>query len=247
MRTKNIRIGVLLSAVLAAVAALAIAGTYERTEATTVDFRGELRNLYAHLLQERKVDVAGVIRVYDGGDGKTLKEENTFRFIRQGAQYYSQLSYLQTFVSDSLMVELDTVNEYMVVSYPPEGDVFATAPLLPDSLFATTARFRTAGQVLTREDERMLTLTSDYNPEVKSYTLTYDTATYRIRRATIAWWQAGAPAADTARVWLTHVDYRYQPFAAINMHERIRRIVSIRHGRVIPVERYSRYEVYSHL
>ena len=59
--------------------------------------------------------IEGEITLYDGENTSKEKEKSSFVFINYGQTFYSRLGYLQTFSNGNFVVQLDTVNKYLVI------------------------------------------------------------------------------------------------------------------------------------
>lgn len=188
--------------------------------------------------------VSATIRIYDREKKDSLKESNTFRYIRSGEGYYMQLSYLQTWCDGRWMVQLDTVNRHITVLKAP-GTIPDAMPSLSgplEVLFSDTARFHTGGEVIAEGSRRSLRLESELNPSIKSSTLHYDTLHYRLESADIEWWKPGTPAdANNNKIWLVKIAYQYPPAAKMDIQKKIRSIVAIGGTQVTPAAAYHDY------
>lgn len=206
---------------------------------------------YGRLLErydatDSAMDVSGTIRIYDGERGEVLKETSTFRNFRQGAAYFTQLSYLRTYCDGRLVLVVDSVHRQLEVSrsMPQAGRKAAFPGLSPDILFSDTARFRISGMVEQQHAERVLTVRSDYNPEMKLYRLYYDTMSYRIQRTEIEWWKDGGGRDTTDRnVWLAKVDYSFKSHGVEDIGAEIRSYIVEDVGKVRPTARYADYGI----
>ena len=186
--------------------------------------------------------VSGTIRIYDNEDKGALKETKTFYFVRSGAGYYVQLSYLQTWCDGVWMVQLDTVHHRVQVSKAQAG-AGAGLPGPLATLFSDTARFRISGTVTDEGNERELHLQNELRPEIRSTTLFYDTLSYRLNRAEMEWWKPSAlPDEKGDKVWLTKIDYRYSPAPRLDLSEKIRSILTVTGDVAKLTETYRDYE-----
>jgi len=209
----------------------------------------EARQEYLRVLQQYKdrdtsIDLAGTIHIYDGEQNNVMKEQSGFRMIRQGRQYYMQLSYLQTFCDGIVTVQLDTVGRTITFSNPV-GDTAKEKGIF-DLIFTDTAGFTISGSVSPQGADRTLHLKSDFNPGIQSFSLTYDTASYRLSKAEIVWWKNSSPQEEedgSDKVWLTKIDYHYQPFHGLDLAEMVRKIVNVKDGHVVPTEHYKDYQL----
>jgi hypothetical protein len=193
------------------------------------------------------LEIVGTIRVYDMEDKGSLKETSTFRCVRSGKQFYTQLSYVQTFCNGTIVLQLDTVNKRIMLS---AADPHATPEnFMPAGqiglLFSDTAQFRISGAVTENGSERSLTLKSDFNPGVRSSTLIYDTLTYRVRQARIEWWKSlpGVEEPSNAKMWRTTIDFQYHPAQHLDMDKKIGAVMVVVNGNVNLREQYRDYQV----
>jgi hypothetical protein len=206
---------------------------------------------YARLLDRFQVadsaaDVSGTIRIYDGERGGVAKETSPFRSFRQGKGYFSQLSYLRTYFDGEMVLIVDTVHRWLEVSRPiaQSGQGSAMAGLPTDVLFSDTARFRLSGTVDEEHAERVLTLRSDFNPEIKLCRLYYDTVSYRLQRSEIEWWKDRV-GRDTsaANIWLAKVEYNYRPRGEGDIASEMRSYIVREAGKIRAAVRYADYQV----
>ena len=190
--------------------------------------------------------VTGTIRIYDEENKGKLKETSSFRYLRSGAGYYMQLSYLQTFCDGKWVVQLDTVNRQIVVEKArgqfPGGMI--NPAMAQESFFSDTARFRITGVVKTEGNQRSLRLQSELNPETRYSTLFYDTLSYRLSKAEIERWKPGAAADEKGdKIWLVKIDYQYPPAETMDLRRRIRSMVSVDGGKPTLTVAYRDYEL----
>jgi hypothetical protein len=117
-----------------------------------------------------------------------------------------------------------------------------------DMLFDEKAEFKIAGKVIQSNDhERTISFQDDFRPEIRSYELTYDPATYRVKGAKIEWWKDGGAirvTVDTSRVWISHIDYRLLPPADININEEINKIIIIKKDQIQPALQFQDYQLH---
>ena len=71
---------------------------------------------------------------------------------------------------------------------PGEGDALQSG--LPFERFMhDTSGFKINASISEKNQERVLTIVSELNPEIKSSMIYYDPVTYRIKKAEIEWWK----------------------------------------------------------
>jgi len=213
------------------------------------DAKDEFERISDRMKADTSLNLAGTITLYDGEKPAEVKEKATCRYIRKGYQFYSQLGYLQTFSDGKLIVQLDTVNQMIAVAKVATGKRERKRMMQPslDMLFDENADFGIIGKVTqTNEHERTIVLQSDFNPEVKSYALTYDPATYRVSGAVIQWWKDGGAIKETMasnKVWISHIDYQQSPASDLDIHEAINNIITINKDGVAPALLYQAYQL----
>jgi hypothetical protein len=192
------------------------------------------------------MDLSGTISIYDGANDNMLKEEKPFRYVRYGNQYLSQLSCLQTFCDGDLVLTVDTLHRRMTVTElgpatRRNADLFGASPAI---LFSDTSKFRLSGIVEQQQGLRILSLHSDFNPEIRTCRLIYDTLTYRLHRTEVEWWKDRS-GRDTTRghIWLARVDYRYRSRGSMDIAREIRTFIDVGRTGVKPTARYQGYEL----
>ena len=192
------------------------------------------------------MDISGTIRIYDGERDGLLKEAKPFRAFRRGRQWFSQLSYLQTYCDGELVLVLDTVHRQIEVSKLKPGG--SRGPLATNMsaamLFSDTAQFRLSGSVEQEPGQRILTLRSDLNPEIKVCRVYYDTASYRLHQTEIEWWKDRV-GRDTSgsNIWLARLDYVYRPRSTQDIGREMRRYITPGSDGIKPATGYSDYHV----
>lgn len=252
---KRVKSWLLVSVLLISAGLVAIAGNYKKwfTNTTQVveqpDAKTEFRKIGERfLMHDTLLNINGTIKLYDGEKPTVLKEENSFQLIKEPGHIYNRLGYIQTFYSENRMIQLDTVNQLLVVAAtgsPQPGLANALQPST-DALFSDTAAFTTTGVVTGDSRERTLSLTSELQPEIKVYRITYDAATYRIRRTVIEWWKDGVVSNTTqsSQVWITQIDYQYLPESKQKVAELLKNVVTTNQHGIQPTERYKDYQLH---
>jgi hypothetical protein len=252
MQKKKVIIFIVL---VAAISGLSVAGTLSGwfTNSPVVDelpgAKEEYQRIYDRINKDTSMDLEAVVTLYDGDDPATIKEKTTCRYIRRQQKYYSQFSYLQTYCNGNRVVQLDTVNQVIIVSSVGPGRKKNKRTLQPtfDMLFNEQADFRITGKVTKKNNnEREITCQSDFNPEIRSFDITYDPVSYQVKRATIQWWKEGATG-ETATgnpVWISHIDYKSLPAVNINIDEEISKIITIKKDQIEPAVKYQNYQLH---
>ena len=191
-----------------------------------------------------------MITLYDGENSSAVKERSMYRFIKQQDQFYSQLSYMQSYCNGEIVVQLDTVDHVIIVADATKetGKMKRAMQPSPDVLFNEKADFKITGRVTqSNESERTILLQDDFRPEIKSYELTYDPGTYRVKNVVIKWWKDGGTImerTDENQVWVSKIEYQQQPETVVNISEEINKIITINKDQVQPASKYQDYQLH---
>jgi hypothetical protein len=248
------KIIILIVMLVVAVSGLAIAGsnagwfTYSTGAADLPDAKSELKKISDLVINDTSISLSGTIKLYDGEKPSEIKEKTIYRFIKRQEQFYTQLSYLQTFCNGKLVVQLDTVNQVIIVSNAGQAKKSKRA-MLPslDVLFNENADFKITGKVSQDNNNRTITFQSDFNPEMKSCALTYDPATYQVKHAEILWWKDGGAFVERSAensVWISKIDYQQQSGIDININEEINKIIIVKKDQIEPALKYQAYQMH---
>jgi hypothetical protein len=212
------------------------------------DAKEELRKLYAvYSNPDTSLNVKGIIKLYDRENKDVLKEKTPFSYSKKGTQLYSQLGYMQSFISDSLVVQLDTMNKYIVVSKTGIGSASQSVQTgLPfEKFMQDTSTFKIDVTITEKNKERVLIIKSDLNPEIRSSAIYYDPVTYKIRKAEIEWWKEAMvyENEDTdKKTWLTVMEYSYPVLSGTAIAEKIKKIIVMKDGKAEPTPAYKDYQ-----
>jgi hypothetical protein len=194
--------------------------------------KDELKKLYAvYANPDSSLYTKGMVRLYDGEKNNKIMEEMAFSYLKKKKQFISQLGALQSLMGNSLFVQVDTVEKYIMVSKVKDT---AKAPVeigVPyEKFLRDTAAFKIELVLTGKKTERSISIRSELNPEIKSSIVYYDTTTYKIRRMETIWWKDGVVYNDTAsqkKTWLSVMDYTYSPVPATLVEDAIRRYITI--------------------
>ena len=214
------------------------------------DAKEELRKIYGlYSKPDTSLSIKGIIRLYDRENKDALKEQTPFSYSKKGMQVYSQLGYMETFVDDSIVVQLDTVNKYIIVSKTDMSQVQASSqPGLPfEKFMQDTSAFKVEVTVAEKNKQRTLTIKSELNPEIKSSIIYYDPVSYKILKAEIEWWKEAIvyENEDTdKKTWLTIMDYTYPLAPGLTVQEKIKKIIVWKDGKAEPAPAYKDYQVH---
>jgi hypothetical protein len=194
--------------------------------------------------------VNGTVRLYDGEHPESVKEKTDFIFSREGGSYYSKMSFMEVAYNGKWYMQLDSLNKVLMVG--GINDILPVAPQQPDmggmvdKWFADTASFKVTGEVTGDDKERAITVHSDFNPEIQYFVLHYSPADYSVKTAEIRFWKNKMPETDSSgqnKVWISRIDYRSESHTALNISNRMKRIFSVKKGKVEPAAPYSDYQV----
>lgn len=214
------------------------------------DAKEELRKIYTlYSKPDTSFYMKGVIKLYDHENKDALKEQTPFSYLKKGMQLYSQLGYLQTFISDSLVLQFDTVNKYITVS---KVDLRSVQPAgqtgLPfEKFMQDSSSFEIEATVMEKNKERALTIKSDLNTDIKSSVIYYDPLTYKIRKAEIEWWKEAMVYGTEDRdkkTWLTVMEYNFPALPGISVTEKIKKIIVLKNGTAEATTTYKDYKVH---
>ncbi|MBL7740730.1 MAG: hypothetical protein JNK14_16040 [Chitinophagaceae bacterium] len=255
MNKKKLVIPALIILVLSGL--FAVANTYHwfgMNRNNTADLpaaKEELRKVFARFSDPASIiHIRGTIRLFDRENNDALKEQISFSYSKQGQQFSSRVGYVQTFVADSLAIQLDTVNKYIILSRVDKGSELLTAQTaLPfEKFMQDTSAFKIEAVVAQNNKERSLAIKSELSPEIKMTTIFYDPVTYTIKRAEIEWWKEPLVyknEEDFKRTWLTVLEYTYPLSGGASVSEKIRKIIIQKDGKIEPGPAYRDYQVQS--
>jgi uncharacterized protein YneF (UPF0154 family) len=214
-----------------------------------INGKEELKNIYRQYMNmDSGLQVSGTIQLYDEEKKNLLVETTTFETSRMGRNSYNRLSYQQTFMNDSLMVQLDSVNKSIVVSrVNNEAIVPVNQSTFPfEQFMSDTASFQISVSVLKDGNDRILTLVNDLTPEIKSTRIYYDPATYSIKHVEMELWKnAIREKGEENKCWLSKINYDHTSIGAINGKESIERIIKMNGAKIELTEAYKDYELHA--
>ncbi|MBV4358903.1 hypothetical protein [Pinibacter aurantiacus] len=249
MKRKGFKI--LLIAVLSTAGVIALARTVYvkndgRKKLPSADLKEELRKMYSNTLTDSTIGVAATIRLFDGENPTIKKEEKTFSFYKSGEKLYSRLDNMQTLSDGKIVVQLDTVNKFVVVAAASAGENMQMAsPLMLQQLVSDSALSSITGFVEEENGNHIATFSNPNTPQIKSCSFTYDTLRYAISKASMAWWKDGV-ATDTTnakRVWLTNIDYKKVMDVKYDVDAMINEIVIVKDNNVTLTEKYKDFQL----
>ena len=214
--------------------------------------KDEYTKLVQHFLHPDSASVIkGTVKLYDGASPERVKEKSDFISIRDGSSFYSKISFTEVICDGKWYVQIDTLHKQLLITALNENQV--KAPLSPamgglfDRLFSDTATFKVSGTVTGNDLERLITIKSDFNPEIQYFTLRYSPADYSIRGAEIRFWKNRRPDADTTEEqknsWITKIEYRQAGKKLVNINDRINQVFKIKGHTMEPAAAYHDYKV----
>lgn len=207
----------------------------------SVEFRKILQRLNG---PDSAVEVYGSIRIYDGEDSSRLKETSTFCMLRSGRKYYYQLSCLQTICNGSILLQIDTMNKTLAVKRVTDT-IEKMRGLMSNMLPGDTLAAGISAVVSREHGQRVLRLRNEMQPEVRTFSLVYDTVDYRMRRAEVEWWKPGTGMPDSLsqRVWITKIDYHYRQSRPEVIDDKLRKVVAVKDNKIKLMPLYEGYRL----
>lgn len=196
--------------------------------------------------------VSGTVALYDGEHPEVLKEKSEFLSVRDGRMFYSKMSSVEVMYNGQYFAQADSVNKLLMVAGVREA--LSSAPVQPaavggmaDRWFSDTASFKVTGTVTGDDNERTVTIHSDFNPEMQYFTLRYSPADYSIRGVEIRFWKNRRAEDDTLagrdKVWISRIEYRAVNGARPDINQRMSRIFRVEKHTVVPTPAYGDYGI----
>jgi len=203
-----------------------------------------------YLSPASSVRISGIVSVYDGLHPDVLKEKSAFVYFRKEHAFYSRMSFQQTLCDGRFFVQMDSLNQVLLIT--PIADsmqqqLFPDPMPMAEKLFGDTARFKMSGRVSGDDNLRSITLTSDFNPEIQSFTIYYSPVDYTMKSAEVRFCKNGRPESaapgDNDNVWISRIDYNTTTGSDIDVHAMIGNIFSVHGHKLEPMPAYSNYRV----
>lgn len=211
------------------------------------DGKEEFKKLYNRYNGSGNFDITGTILLYDVENNNALKEQTSYRSARAGNNLYTQLGCQKTYVVDGLIVQLDTLQKFIIVSaLDQQLQEQNASPAFPlESFLNNTSVFSINATVTDNGKDRILKLDGDAMPQVKAAFIYYDPADYSIQKAEIEWWkdQGISERPDAKKCWLSQVRYARPGKAIPDISGELEKILSIRDGNVVVNAPYQGYEL----
>ena len=184
----------------------------------------------------------GTIKIYDGENNNELKEETPFYFYKNNRDQYLKFGFLQVISNDSLTVQVDTANKYIIVaSNAGEANTVNGQQLLsPDKFIADTARVDVQGTVRQNGKMRTIVFANKMNPEIVSYSVTYDSSNYRMQQSSIVFRKdpSDPDSIGHKKIWLAKIEYRYPASQVWNIAALINTFIKIDNGNISVRDKY---------
>lgn len=213
------------------------------------DGKEELKKIYAaYLDKDSAFNISGKIRLYDEENNNAFKEETNFHYIKTGQQYYYELGYLQMAFDGHLFVQIDSLVKSVSVSKVPDSILLKTAQSgLPlESLMNDTSANKMNVTVSETNKLRTLKLSTELNPDIKSFSITYDPLSYKILSAQIEWWKKESPVNESESdkmVWLTKMDYTYAPLHNFSVESFVNKVLKVEKDNIVLSDLYKDYQI----
>ncbi len=215
--------------------------------AAPLEPQSEYKKIIEAFKNSSHLNVSGTIRIYDKENNNALKEENGFYYERDGNAYYSQISYLRTFCDGNIVMQLDTVNRYIIISKLNDKKNQPAAQQSIDVFFNDTSTFKITGTVSLSGKNRTLTIQNDLNPKVKMMRVTYDGSSYKVLASEIEFWKSTSveELSNPDKIWLAKVSYSYSAKPS-QIKEMMRKVVAIDSQNHVTINaKYKGYQVRS--
>lgn len=199
---------------------------------------------YRHLQQSTGLNLQGTIKLFEGENPDKIKEQSTTVIQNKGNQFYYSVSDVRYYCDGTMMLQVDHINKMAILSKAVQGNYGPQVfPHIDESLSPDKKKFGIAGQVEGDDKERRLTMQSEFNPEIKKYTIVYDPATYNMKTVEIEWWKNQFNDRKPDHFWITKIDYAHLPAAELNMEEEIKKIISVENGQIKLIGREQDYSL----
>lgn len=243
MRIKKsiVIVAVMLGCGAAGLGAFYLAGNNDK-EQKKPEVTSELQQLIEHNgLLDSAFSISGDIRIMDSEDNNRVKEHSNFWFVKNGMQYYSQLSSQETISDGVLAIQIDSVSKYMAISRADTGVAESMKHVLPISKqIIDTANIK--ANVVVKGANREIVYTSVLTPEIKSARVVYDPATYKLLSAEIEWWKHPEMSGATG-LWVAHISYNISTSKQLDINAKMKSILVFKNEQLVIAERFKTYKI----
>ncbi len=211
------------------------------------DGKEELKILYEKYSHSgASYDISGIINLYDRENGDVLKEVLPFRTVKNGTWEFTELGSQRTFLLDSILLQLDTLHKFLVVRRIDTSQLLehklASFPF--EKYFEDTTGLKVQATVTDNGTERILKISNDLMPEVRTTSIYYDAADYTVRKTEIDWWkEPGDINRDPKKCWRSRVSYQYDFTSTFDVAVEMAKIINFKNGIPEPAEEYKDYEI----
>lgn len=224
-----------------------IAFNGEQDHALVIDGKDELRKLYQQYMSSSKVlSLSGTIQLLDEENKNALKEETSFESLKMGRSIYTRLSYLQTFINDSITLQLDTVNKTVVVTQTNK-ELLGTLDqkIFPlEQYLKETSTLKISATVEEEGKERVLMLHNDLTPEIKSTKIYYTPSAYTLKRTEIEWWKGNHfKKTDENKCWLSRINYTGSGSTVRSIDDMLQQIITVQGNHITLTDHYKDYSL----
>jgi len=210
---------------------------------------------YAKLLQhflhsDSAMAIRGTVILYDGEHPDVLKEKSDFLSVRDGRSFYSKMSSVEIMYNGKYFAQADSVHKILMVAGVlealPDNPAQPAIGGMVDRWFSDTASFKAAGAVSGDNNERTITIYSDFNPNIQYFTLRYSPADYSVKGAEIRFWKSNRAETDTAagnKVWISRIEYGPVHAERPDVNKQMSRIFRVEKHTVVPAPAYGDYRI----
>ncbi|RXK85267.1 hypothetical protein [Filimonas effusa] len=212
----------------------------------------EYKKLFStFLLEDSLMHVEGQIELFDAQKPEVIKETLPFSYAKNGNGLIETLGGMQTISNGHLVLQLDTVNHYIMLGLQSDttlaalkANCFPLKQLVNDD----SANYKIWVTTAAEPAQRRLILMNALTPEIKEYRINYDTASYHIQYCEIEWWKnpaASANGSGTEQTLITKTYYRYLPALRFNPEEEMKKIITLKDNTLQPAKAYQSYKLYA--
>lgn len=210
---------------------------------------------YAKLLKrflqaDSAASISGTVMLYDGEQPGLLKEKSSFLSVKEGKSFYSKMSGVEIMYNGKYFAQTDSLHKILMVAGVlealPDSPVQPAMGGMVDKWFSDTASFRVSGDVSGDDNERTITIHSDFNPGIQYFTLRYSPADYSVKGVEIRFWKNNRAETDTAaknKVWISRIEYGTGHAGMADVNQQMRQVFRVEKHRVVTTPAYSDYRI----
>ena len=212
------------------------------------DAAAELRRI---VMAQQKTDsllIDGDIRLYDEKQPGVLLEMLSFRSYSNGNTFYTGFGPLITLSDGHWLIQVDSLSERIVVK---EMNSELQSAITSDEagmqmlekIWQDTSVFKVNMKVSEKNRQRVIDISSEQNPEIRSVSLTYDPSTARIQHAEIRWLKEDQTGDDKNNALLSKISYRSKPASVMDIGKIVKSIIDVKDGQITAAGGYAAYAV----